>query len=87
MRAPRIACVGAGYWGRNLVRNFHELGALAWVCDASAATRTALAERFPDVAFTESVEQVLADGDVAGVVIATPAETHAGLVRRALEAG
>ena len=32
---PRVAVVGCGYWGRNLVRNFDALGALAAICDAS----------------------------------------------------
>jgi UDP-2-acetamido-3-amino-2,3-dideoxy-glucuronate N-acetyltransferase len=87
MTPPRIACIGAGHWGRNLVRNFNELGALAWVCEASAPARTAIAERYPDVRCTGSVDEVLADASVSGVVIATPAETHATIVRRALEAG
>jgi UDP-2-acetamido-3-amino-2,3-dideoxy-glucuronate N-acetyltransferase len=84
---PRVGCIGAGYWGRNLVRNFHELGALAWVCDATASTRAAITQRYPHVRCTGSVDELLADREVAGVVIATPAETHAALVRRALEAG
>jgi UDP-2-acetamido-3-amino-2,3-dideoxy-glucuronate N-acetyltransferase len=84
---PRIACVGAGYWGRNLVRNFNELGALAWVCDAGASTRTTISQRLPQVRCTGSVDEVLADRELEGVVIATPAETHASLARRALEAG
>ena len=84
---PRIACIGAGYWGRNLVRNFDELGALAWVCEVSAAARAELAHKYADVRYTDRVEEPLADPSVAGVVIATPAETHGGLVRRALEAG
>jgi UDP-2-acetamido-3-amino-2,3-dideoxy-glucuronate N-acetyltransferase len=87
MTAPRVACIGAGYWGRNLVRNFNELRALSWVCDANPSTRAAIAERYPGVRCTDAVDEVLADGDVAGIVIATPAETHAALVRRALEAG
>lgn len=87
MSTPGIACIGAGYWGRNLVRNFNDLGALRWVCDASSSTRAAISERFPDVPRTDSVDEVLEDREVAGVVIATPAETHAELVRRALEAG
>jgi UDP-2-acetamido-3-amino-2,3-dideoxy-glucuronate N-acetyltransferase len=84
---PPIAVIGAGYWGRNLVRNFHDLGALRWVCDASAATLQSIADRYPDVSCTSKVHDVLMNPEVAGVVIATPAETHASLVRRALEAG
>jgi UDP-2-acetamido-3-amino-2,3-dideoxy-glucuronate N-acetyltransferase len=87
MTPARIACIGAGYWGRNLVRNFNDLGALKWVCDASPSTRAAISERFPDVRCTGSLDEVLADEEIAGVVIATPAETHGALVRRALEAG
>lgn len=84
---PRVACIGTGYWGRNLVRNFDELGALAWVCELDRATRKELAQKYAEVRYTGTVDDVLADPDVAGVVIATPAETHGALVRRALEAG
>ena len=87
MTTPRIACVGAGYWGRNLVRNFRELGVLSWVCDASPSARTAISQRFPEVRCTANINEVLADHEVNGVVIATPAETHGALVRRALDAG
>ena len=31
----RVSVVGAGYWGKNLVRNFHLLGALESVCDTN----------------------------------------------------
>ena len=84
---PRIACIGAGYWGRNLVRNFEELGALAWVCEVARSAREELAQKYPDVRYTDRVDDVLGDETVAGVVIATPAETHGALVRRALDAG
>ena len=38
-KTPRVAVVGSGYWGKNLVRNFHDLGALVGVCDDDAAAR------------------------------------------------
>ena len=38
--SPRIAVVGCGYWGKNLVRNFHQLGALALICETTPAGRT-----------------------------------------------
>lgn len=84
MNKPRIVCIGAGYWGRNLVRNFNDLGALASICDASPERRLELAAQYPRVTVTDSVEQVLADSDISGVAIATPAETHGQLVRQAL---
>lgn len=82
----RIACVGAGYWGKNLVRNFQDLGALAWICETDPERRRRLAADFPAARVTGSLDEVLADPDVAGLAIATPAETHGALVRQAVMA-
>ena len=41
---PRIALLGCGHWGKNLARNFHELGVLRLVCDPTEAARTAAKE-------------------------------------------
>jgi UDP-2-acetamido-3-amino-2,3-dideoxy-glucuronate N-acetyltransferase len=84
---PTIACVGAGQWGRHIVRNMRELGALRWICDADAATRTEVGLKHPGARLTGSIDDVLGDPDVAAVTIATPAATHAALARRALDAG
>ena len=84
---PQVAVVGAGYWGKNLVRNFAALGALRWVCDANADALAVQAEAFPDVETTSDIEVVLADDAVRGVVIAAPAAQHAELAIRAIEAG
>jgi UDP-2-acetamido-3-amino-2,3-dideoxy-glucuronate N-acetyltransferase len=70
-----------------LVRNLNELGALSWVCESDEGTRAELTGRYPELRYTDSVEEVLAAGDVRGVAIATPAETHGRLVRQALLAG
>src|SRR6266702_1221582 len=84
MVTHKIACIGAGYWGKNLVRNFTDLGVLAWVCESDPSTRAQLAAACPNARFTDAVEHVLADPEVAGFAIATPAETHNELARRAL---
>ncbi len=83
--APDVAVVGCGYWGKNLVRNFRHLGALTMVADATEPGRTKARELAPDAAVVGDIEDVLAS-DVDGVVIATPAETHYALVKRALMA-
>jgi UDP-2-acetamido-3-amino-2,3-dideoxy-glucuronate N-acetyltransferase len=83
----KIACIGAGYWGRNLVRNFNDLGALAWLCELDPNRRSQLAAVYPTARFTDTVDHVLSDSAVDGVAIATPAETHGELARRALLAG
>lgn len=45
---PYIAVIGAGYWGKNLVRNFHQLGALKTICDPSSTIRQQMAKNYPD---------------------------------------
>jgi predicted dehydrogenase len=81
-----VAVIGCGHWGKNLVRNFAQLGALGLVCDESEAGRQKAAELAPGcAAVTDPVE--VWESDVQGVVIATPAETHYSLTRQALLAG
>jgi predicted dehydrogenase len=80
------AVVGCGYWGRNLVRNFHRLGALSAVCDPTPAGRAAAAAAAPGVPVEPDLDAVLG-GDAPAVVIATPAETHYEIARRALLSG
>lgn len=84
---PRIAVVGSGYWGKNLVRNFHELAALEAICDSDPPRRAALERQYPGCRVTATFGDVLADASLTAVAIATPAETHARLVKEALLAG
>ena len=81
-----VAVIGSGYWGKNLVRNFDELGALHTICDNNVATLKSFQERYPDKQFQTSFEAVLESPAINAVVIATPAETHFELARRALSA-
>ena len=83
----RIAVVGAGYWGVNLVRVFHQLGALYLVCDFSEAQLGPLAQKYPGVEMNADLDAVLRDPKVDAVVIATPAESHYDVASRSLSAG
>jgi predicted dehydrogenase len=78
----RIAQIGVGNWGKNLLRNFSELADVVWVCDIDEAQRVDL----HGTRTTTSLDEVLADDTVEAVVIATPVPTHYELARRALEA-
>jgi predicted dehydrogenase len=84
-----LGVVGLGYWGPNLARNVASIqGAqLSWCCDADAQTRERLASSFKDARFTGSLDELLADPDLDGVLLATPVRTHAQLAVRVLEAG
>lgn len=86
MQHHTVAVIGCGYWGKNLVRNFAQLQALAMVCDLTPAGRSTAQTLAPEAEVVASVDAVL-DSPVSGVVIATPAETHYDLVKRALKAG
>jgi predicted dehydrogenase len=87
MKLPGIAVAGCGYWGQNLVRNFHALGALRVVCDPSASGRLSAHEIAPEVDLVESFEAVCLRNDIQALAIATPAETHYSLALQALSAG
>ena len=83
---PRVAVIGNGYWGQNLVRNFAELGALSCVCDVRRERRDEVATKY-HVRTTADYASILEDESVQGVVIAAPAVQHYELAKQALRAG
>ncbi len=85
--AANVAVVGHGYWGKNLARNFFELGALRTLCDENTAALEAVRAKYPGVVFCGVYEEVLRDPEIAGVVLATPAVRHYEMAKQALLAG
>src|SRR5258708_132363 len=85
-KASSVAVVGCGYWGKNLVRNFQELGVLAAICDSTPQGRKLAKELVPGVPIVEDFATLLKTS-IDAVVIATPAETHHLLAEQALDAG
>lgn len=83
----RVACIGAGPWGKNLLRNFSDLGALYAVCDTDPDALKDCAKAYPGTRCTDSYQQILADAAVDAVAIATPAGTHGALAAQALAEG
>jgi predicted dehydrogenase len=83
--SPCVAVVGAGAWGKNHVRAFHALGSLGGVVEASSSLRAKLQGEYPGLPVWSSLE--MAFPHVQGIVIATPAVSHAPLAAQALEAG
>jgi predicted dehydrogenase len=85
MSTSGVAVVGCGYWGRNLVRNFAEIGALRAVVDADPAAAQREADKYKVKALT--LEAALADPEIAGIAVAAPAELHADIAVKAFTAG
>jgi UDP-2-acetamido-3-amino-2,3-dideoxy-glucuronate N-acetyltransferase len=85
--APAVAVIGGGYWGKNLVRNFHDLGALKLISDKNEAIMAGLRDQFKDLDTCLALTDVLSRDDIQGVVISTPAETHFNIARESILAG
>lgn len=83
----KIAVIGCGYWGKNLVRNFAELGSLHTICDVEEERLGHFRSQYPGASTTTEFSGVLNTEEIRGVAIATPAETHFRLAREALMAG
>jgi UDP-2-acetamido-3-amino-2,3-dideoxy-glucuronate N-acetyltransferase len=65
MPEKNVALIGAGYWGKNLVRNFHQLGVLKTICDQSSAIRQQMAKDYPDTTVTDDFNAGIGGHDAA----------------------
>ena len=85
----RTAVVGCGYWGPNIIRNFHQLpeADLVFVCDTQPERLEYVQENFPGVPVTQNFDEILDDPDIQAVVLTTPADGHYEQTRRVLDAG
>lgn len=85
----RIAVVGAGYWGPNLIRNTYKNPniELVGICDKSQSALDKMHELYPSVPIFTDYDSMLSQAKLDGVIVATPAATHYNLAKKALEAG
>lgn len=82
----QVIVVGAGNWGKNLVKTFNQLGALAGVVELDPGLRNQVISQYPEMPIYENLADVLDLPNVA-IAVATPAPTHFALVKEALLAG
>ena len=82
-----VGVIGAGYWGKNLVRVFAQLKALSVVCDSNPEILRHIKQEYPAADISVSFSEVLNNKAVGAVIIATPAETHFNLAKESLLAG
>src|SRR5262249_34251372 len=85
----RLGVIGYGYWGPNVVRNFHLQPdcRIVAICDRDPGARARAEAHYPGVATRVDAEEVLAAPDVDAVAIATPVSAHYTLARQALDHG
>uniref|UniRef100_A0A7C3RKM5 Gfo/Idh/MocA family oxidoreductase n=1 Tax=Dictyoglomus thermophilum TaxID=14 RepID=A0A7C3RKM5_DICTH len=82
-----IGLIGLGYWGKNILRNLYELNVLHTACDFDEKVIEERKKDFPDVNYTQKVEDIFQNPEITSVAIATPAVTHYELVKKALLCG
>src|SRR5208283_3775723 len=85
----RIGVIGYGYWGPNIVRNFHSQDncEVVLVADRNPKCEGRLKKMFPSVAFTKDENEILTSPKIDIVAVVTPVWTHYELAKRALENG
>jgi predicted dehydrogenase len=84
-----VALVGAGYWGKKLLPKFvfNRNSVVRVICDIHAGHRAEINQAYPEIATSESIDNLLSDPGIAAVVLATPPATHFALARKAINAG
>ncbi len=87
MESAKVAVIGIGNWGKNLVRNFAHQGVLGMVCDVDPRRLENVRREYPTTRVTDQFETVLNDTEIKAVVIATPSDSHFLLAKQALLAG
>ncbi|HOJ30396.1 MAG TPA: Gfo/Idh/MocA family oxidoreductase [bacterium] len=81
----QIGVIGGGYWGKNLIRVFYQLGVLKFICDSNEELMANYRNNYPDVFFTTQPEELIKKNDIDAIVIATPASTHYSIAKISLE--
>ena len=87
MSSRNLALIGAGYWGKNLARNFNRLGVLHTLCDLNPDILALYGDEYAEVQKTGDLASLWADDSIRQVAIAAPAEHHFNLATAALKAG
>lgn len=87
MQGQRIAVIGCGVWGRNIVRNFYNLNVLDTVCDIDEENLNKVTQEYAGVKITKDYNEILNNPEITGVAVVTPSHMHYKLVKAMLLAG
>lgn len=87
MKKQKIAVIGSGVWGRNIVRNFYNLNVLDTVCDIDEENLKKVTQDYKSVKITKDFNDIINNPEITGVAVVTPSHTHYKLVNAMLSAG
>lgn len=87
MKKQKIAVIGYGMWGKNIVRNFYNLNVLDTVCDLDEETREKIKTLYPSINVIGDMQEVIDNPEITSVAVVTPSHTHFKIVKKMLEAG
>lgn len=87
MFEQKIAVIGCGVWGRNIVRNFYNLGVLDTVCDIDEENLKKVSQEYTKVKITKDYNEIINNPEITGVAVVTPSHMHYRLVKEMLLAG
>ena len=80
----KIGLIGGGYWGKNLIRDFHKLNVLHTICDINEHTLKDYREEYPQVNVTTKWSDILNNDEITAVCISLPAEKHYAFAKEAI---
>lgn len=85
----KIALIGYGYWGPNILRNLYDTPncQVVYCCDQDKEKLKLVKKRFPDITTTTDFDEVIKNQEIDGIVIATPTKTHYPLAKKAILSG
>jgi predicted dehydrogenase len=89
MSSVRVAVVGCGYWGQNLLRNFADIeeASVVMACDFDPRALVRTKRRYPTIELTHNHNDLFANPSVDAIVLSTPVSSHYHLAKQALQAG
>ena len=82
----KIAIVGIGKWGKNLLKEFNDQAEVVWAVHADSEESVKfLKTDYPHIKGTANLEDVLNDPEIEAIVVATPTDSHFDIASRVLD--
>lgn len=80
----KLGLIGAGYWGKNLVRDFNKIGFIDTICEINEELVNEYKKNYPNLNYTNKWSDLLNNSDITAICVSLPAEMHYKFVKDAL---